>query len=284
MEVHLDAVVADIAWVTDIRICQSDERMEQVCSDHRMALILERLKSDRILVDDEKIRTVQRYCPSARVEGDVNGHGIEDEVVTVRIPPAASLLVGEYKRLLNALDDDDMLGVIRLVSVMFRMHREGLVVNAGNMTSRDRCWRPTDKAKQLAIHYGLDVPVGPLPASWRLNLSAEMDEIVSWHVNFLTANLLAGPSGPLIGLGGGDEVSKAMLISDLQRFLVQSGLAETLMSLSQSNRAFIVASSKLRRTSEWLLAGRQPTDRDTARRLFRLIRNAVLFLASAHDA
>ena len=164
---------------------------------------------------------MQRYRPGACIEKDVKGHGIVDEVVTVKIPPAASLLIDEYQRLLNAFDDDDLSGIVWLVSGMFRMLREGLVENGGRTVNGDRCWRPTEKAKQLGIHHGLDVPVGPLPANWRWQFIAEMDEIASWYVGFLFTNLLQGPSGPLIELISDDDGAKDVLIADLQRFLAE---------------------------------------------------------------
>src|SRR5689334_18002089 len=111
MNVRLDAIVADIVWLADTKICLANERMNQLSAEHKLTVLLERLQSDKIIVVDGSEPTI-RYCPGPRVGDEIKGHRVEDEVVRAESLPAVSLLVDEYKRLVNAFDNESISGVV----------------------------------------------------------------------------------------------------------------------------------------------------------------------------
>lgn len=245
---------------------------------YRTSLIFEALET-KGYAQKEVLQEGHRYCPGRHIGLDIRDHKIDDEMIAMVTPSESSLLADNYRALVKALGDDVFSSVASLVSSMFAMHRDGLVENGGKSANGDRIWRPTIKAEQLGKHYGLDLPVGPLKMNWD-GLSAPVaDNVVSWHLGFLIEQLLDRPEGPLIEAPVDGDKIRESLFADLQEFLVSSGLADTLIGLTGEGRIFLVASSKLQKQANWLLAERRPKKKDV-RRLYEMTKRAAFFLAN----
>jgi hypothetical protein len=110
----------------------------------------------------------------------------------------------------------------------------------------------------------------------RVNEVLEIDSTVSWYVEVLFFNIFKVPD-PLMACPNASAEAEAAIKFDLLAFMVGADLAEN--SGEVRGRQQIVATRKLRRNSDWLISGAEPSGK-TDRYMWRLTRRAVRFLAS----